>query len=166
MAASDLFLRMRFSPRLPVALIACLCALALAPASEARSQSAKDASLVGQVNAARAAHGVPALRVDASLASAARAHSAAMLRGGFFEHRNFAARIRRHGGRGRTLGENIAWGNGPFGTARGIVNQWLASPPHRQILLGRAFRRVGVGTSVGRFGGVGGATVATADFAG
>ena len=139
---------------------------ALAPVSATARLSAREASLVAQINAARAAHGVPPLAVDASLARAARAHSLSMLHNGFFDHGNFAARIRRFGGRGATLGENIAWGSGPYGTARGLVNQWLASPPHRANLLRRGFRRIGVGAVVGRFSGVPGATVATADFAG
>ncbi len=139
---------------------------ALRPATAASATSAREASLVGQINAVRIAHGVPPLRVDDRLTRAARAHSIAMLRNGFFDHGNFAARIRRFGGRGATLGENIAWGSGPYGTPRGLVNQWLGSPPHRANLLHRGFRRIGVGAVVGRFGGMPGATVATADFAG
>jgi len=40
------------------------------------------------------------------------------------------------------------------------VQMWIASPPHRQNLLDRSFRRIGVGLA-------GGATrLVTADFAG
>ena len=40
------------------------------------------------------------------------------------------------------------------------------SPPHRETLLRRGFRYVGVGVAAGSFSGFGGANVATADFSG
>jgi uncharacterized protein YkwD len=89
-----------------------------------------------------------------------------MLRTGNFTHGNWYQRLRRHGARGRTLGETIAWGVGSDGSADAIVRMWLASPPHRSTLLRRGFRYVGVGVAVGSFAGFGGASVATADFAG
>jgi uncharacterized protein YkwD len=42
----------------------------------------------------------------------------------------------------------------------------LSSPGHRANLLRPGFRYVGVGTATGRFAGVSGATIVTADFAG
>jgi len=89
-----------------------------------------------------------------------------MLRTGNFDHGDWYSRLRRHGARGRTLGETIAWGVGSDGTARSIVRMWLASPPHRATLLRRGFRYVGVGVATGSFSGYGGASIATADFAG
>ena len=89
-----------------------------------------------------------------------------MLRTGNFAHGDWYGRLRRHGVRGGTLGENIAWGVGTDGTAAAIVRMWLASPPHRATLLHRGFRYVGVGVATGSFSGFGGANVATADFAG
>ena len=89
-----------------------------------------------------------------------------MLRTGNFTHGDWYRRLRRHGARGRTLGETIAWGVGSYGTAGAIVQMWLASPPHRETLLDRSFRYVGVGVAVGSFNGYTGASVATADFAG
>jgi uncharacterized protein YkwD len=66
----------------------------------------------------------------------------------------------------RTAGENLAWGSGAQGTAQALVAAWLASPPHRANLLAPSFRRAGIGEMVGRFQGVAGAHVVTADFAG
>lgn len=128
--------------------------------------SGQEQSLLRSINAARARAGVPPLRVAAPLQRAARAHSNAMLRTGSFTHGNWYSRLRRHGVRGRTLGENIAWGVGTEGTAEAIVGMWLASPPHRQTMLRRGFRYVGVGVATGSFSGYGGASIATADFAG
>jgi uncharacterized protein YkwD len=128
--------------------------------------SGQEASLLRSINAARARAGVPPLRVAAPLQRAARSHSNAMLRSGSFTHGDWYRRLRRHGVRGRTLGENIAWGVGLDGSADAIVQMWLESPPHRQTMLRRGFRYVGVGVANGSFSGYGGASLATADFAG
>ena len=128
--------------------------------------SGQEASLLSAINRARARHGAPPLRIASPLQRAARAHSNAMLRTGTFTHGDWYGRLRRHGARGSTLGETIAWGVGTDGTARAIVQMWLDSPPHRVTLLRRGFRYVGVGVANGSFSGFGGANVATADFAG
>ena len=128
--------------------------------------SGQEASLLSAINRARARHGAPPLRIGPALQRAARSHSNTILRTGNFTHGDWYSRLRRHGARGRTLGETIAWGVGSDGTARAIVRMWLGSPPHRETLLRRGFRYVGVGVAAGSFSGFGGANVATADFAG
>ena len=128
--------------------------------------SAQEQNLLAAINAARAAHGVRTLRVGARLQRAADAHSSAMARSGAFTHGNWYGRLRAHGVRGRTLGETIAWGVGSYGTAQAIVSMWLASPSHRETMLGAGFRWVGVGIATGRMSGYSGANIATADFAG
>jgi uncharacterized protein YkwD len=127
---------------------------------------AQEQSLVNAINQARAARGVPPLRVGSRLQRAARAHSRAMARSGSFTHGNWYYRLRRFGVRGRILGENIAWGVGSDGTAGAIVGMWLASPPHRDTMLSRGFSRVGVGVATGTMDGFRGARVVTADFSG
>jgi uncharacterized protein YkwD len=127
---------------------------------------AQEQSLVNAINQARAARGVPPLRVGSRLQRAARAHSRAMARSGSFTHGNWYYRLRRFGVRGRILGENIAWGVGSDGTAGAIVGMWLASPPHRETMLSRGFSRVGVGVAIGTMDGFRGARVVTADFSG
>jgi uncharacterized protein YkwD len=89
-----------------------------------------------------------------------------MLREGFFGHGDFASRIRAQGVQLPYLAENLAWGTGPYGTARAIVGSWLASPGHRATLLHPKLRKIGIGAPVGTFSGYPGATVVTADFAG
>jgi uncharacterized protein YkwD len=126
----------------------------------------QEQTLVQAVNEARAAHGVPPLRVGVRLQRAARAHSRSMARRGSFTHGNWYSRLRRHGVRARTLGETIAWGVGLDVSAAGIVGMWMASPPHRATLLTAGFRRIGIGVAVGTMGGFPGARVVTADFAG
>ena len=144
-----------------------LLALSLAPASHAATtQSEAEQSLVAAVNDVRAAHNLRPLNVDAHLVEAARDHSSALLRANVFEHGSFADRIVRHGGRGPTFGENLAWGTGRLSSAPSIVQAWMASPGHRANLLRPGWNRIGVGVLNGRFLGRRGATVVTADFAG
>lgn len=134
--------------------------------AELQRLSTQEQSLAQAINQARVRHGVPPLRVGVRLQSAARAHSRAMARTGAFTHGDWYRRLRRHGVRGRTLGETIAWGVGVDGTAAAIVAMWLASPPHRATMLARGFRRIGVGVAVGTMSGLPGANIATADFSG
>jgi uncharacterized protein YkwD len=86
-----------------------------------------------------------------------------MLRRGYFAHGSLAARMQASHARGPLFGEDLAWGPAD---AAWVVTQWLASPEHRANLLRPGFRRVGVGTVRGTFGGYSGALVVTADFAG
>jgi len=111
------------------------------------------------MNSVRATNGVPPLRIGRALSRAARAHSVDMARRDYFDHGPFVQRLRRFGVRAPYIGENLASGTKPLGAAA-IVRMWLASPPHRENLLDRGFRLVGVGLA-------GGSTrLVTADFAG
>jgi uncharacterized protein YkwD len=134
--------------------------------SEPRLLSGQEQNLLKEINQARAANRAPALRLGTRLQRAARAHSRAMVRSGSFAHGDWVRRLRRHGVRARTLGETLAWGVGAKGTAAAIVGMWLDSPPHRETMLHRGFRRIGIGVAVGTMAGFPGARVATADFAG
>lgn len=42
------------------------------------------------------------------------------------------------------VGEDLAWGKGPTATARSILQKWLGSPTHREVLLDRQFGHVGM----------------------
>jgi uncharacterized protein YkwD len=42
------------------------------------------------------------------------------------------------------VGQNIAWGTGAYTTPAHIVAEWMASPPHREIMLNAEFRDAGV----------------------
>ncbi len=48
---------------------------------------------------------------------------------------------------GASMGQNIGWGTGPDATPAGIVQAWMRSPPHRQIMLTGEFRDIGVGVA-------------------
>ena len=64
-----------------------------------------------------------------------------------------------------SVGENIAWGQGSYGTPEGIVSQWMHSATHRAIILTPGLHRIGLGLATGSFQGSAGAVMATADFA-
>jgi uncharacterized protein YkwD len=145
----------------PVAL-----AFALAAPASAAALRPAEASLLKQMNRARAAYHLAPLRFDATLTRAAVSHSTDMLRRGYFAHGDFGLRMRRFGVAGSFAGENLAWGVGTRAYAVTIVAEWLASPAHRANLLRRGFSRVGIAARVGSFAGYAGATVVTADFAG
>ncbi|MBA3733698.1 MAG: CAP domain-containing protein [Actinobacteria bacterium] len=138
--------------------------LGSASAAQARGLNSSEASLLQTMNAVRTGHGLAPLRLDVHLLRAARGHSADMMRRQYFAHGSVAARALAQSARGPIFGEDLAWGTGV--TAQWVVNQWLASPMHRAVLLRPGFRRLGLGITFGTFVGHGGAAVVTADFAG
>ena len=131
-------------------------------------QDGSEQQVLVLLNQIRAGHGLSPLSASAPLRSAARAHSADMLRQGSFEHdspgETWDARIARYL-RSPLVGENLALGTGSSGSAAGIVSQWMRSPPHRAIILTAGLHRVGLGLAVGSFDGTPGTVLATADFA-
>jgi uncharacterized protein YkwD len=147
-----------------VAFVAVFALLGPAAGAQARTQTSSGASLLQTMNGVRRSHGLAPLRVDVRLVRAARGHSADMMRRQYFAHGSVAGRALAAGARGPVFGEDLAWGTGV--TATWVVNQWLASPAHRAVMLRPGFRRVGIGVTFGTFAAHGGAAVVTADFAG
>jgi uncharacterized protein YkwD len=47
--------------------------------------------------------------------------------------------------RAATVGENLFWGGGAFGSPRSAFQGWLGSPGHSHILFMRRWRGVGIG---------------------
>jgi uncharacterized protein YkwD len=113
--------------------------VAFPAAASARGES----SVMRAINSARARHHLPALHTSHALARAASDHSADMARSGVMTHGAFEQRL-SHYVSSRRIGETLAWTSGDC-SGRTIVNMWLNSPPHRQIMLTRGFRRLGVG---------------------
>jgi uncharacterized protein YkwD len=137
------------------------------PVTAAAAPSSKETSILREMNRVRAQYGLAPLRVDDHLQRAASAHSHEMVATNTFSHGAFGSRMLQFAVTGRIAGENLAWGTGSAGQARGIVAAWLASPEHRANLLRRSFLRVGVSDlRSGSFLGHPDAHVVTADFAG
>lgn len=112
--------------------------------------------VLDQVNAVRASHGLPALRLDELLTQSAQGHACTMARAGTFTHEGSGgakARMKRAGCRTRLTGENIAMG---FASGSRTMDLWMNSPGHRGIILTRNFTRIGLGVAKpapGTFGG-------------
>jgi uncharacterized protein YkwD len=137
--------------------------------------SALESDIVARINAQRGARAMRPLRVSRRLTAAAAYHSHEMGVFGFFEHtsRNgapFWRRIERFYPSGRgywSVGENIFW-ESPDTTGSSAVHEWMSSPPHRENILTREWRDIGVAadhfdSAPGAFGGRP-ATIVTADF--
>jgi uncharacterized protein YkwD len=110
------------------------------------------------VNATRAQHGLRALRSSARLNQAADAYSADMVARGYFAHvtpegRSVSDRVRAtgylNGANDWALGEDIGWGTGSASTPASIFRAFMNSPPHRRVILSRAYREIGVGVAPG-----------------
>ena len=102
---------------------------------------------------ARVRRGLPALRRDPALASAAARHGRDMVANRYFSHVSRdggqpSDRIRGagylRGARFWAVGEVMVFSERTF-TPRHAVRAWLRSPPHRRVILNPAFRHVGVG---------------------
>jgi uncharacterized protein YkwD len=160
---------LRFAPQVRspfLFILALVAALVFAPAGHATALTEMERALLSEMNRVRAERGLAPLALDPRLQRAARAHSADMLRRGYFAHGSFARRVQLVGARGPRLAENLAWAQGARATPRTIVLMWLKSPPHRANLLRPGFRRVGVAAPRGTFAGHANAVVVTANFAG
>jgi uncharacterized protein YkwD len=119
-----------------------------------RTTTGGRARLLCLVNSTRGAAGLAPVRANPKLARAASAHARDMARRGYFAHQrpggpSLRARLRAAGLRAGRFGEAIAWGCGSLATPAATLRSWLASPPHRAILLSRAYRRAGIGTARG-----------------
>jgi len=118
---------------------------------------ARDATLC-LLNRVRARRGLPPLRLNAKLSRAARRHSRDMVRHRYFAHdsRNGHSafdrmRATHYVPRNASwwLGENIGWGSGTLAEPIAMVRAWMHSPPHRENILSRHFRDIGIGIAVG-----------------
>lgn len=147
-----------------------------APVASSAILSAYEADIVRRMNAIRAARGLRALRVSRQLSAAAAFHTNQMGLRGFFEHESangaeFWKRIERfypsRRARSWSVGENILWGS-PEISASQAVREWMQSPPHRENILSREWREVGLGaahfgSAPGEYRG-GPVTIVTANF--
>lgn len=135
-----------------------------------------EAAVIDRMNQIRRGRGLRPLRFNARLAAAADYHSKDMARRGYFEHDSangtaFWRRIERfypsRGFRSWTVGENLLWGSDTYGAAF-AVREWMNSPPHRENILSRDWREVGIGAVIvasapGEYRGRP-VTIVTADF--
>lgn len=105
------------------------------------------------VDRVRAAHRLPPLRANGALARVAASQVRTMLRNDYFADVRpsgqtpmslVAATGYRAHAAGFSVGETLAWGTGAYATPAHIVAEWMASPPHRELILSPQFREAGV----------------------
>jgi uncharacterized protein YkwD len=147
-----------------------------APAGKSTVLTAYASNVYSRINSLRGARGLRPLRMSRGLTAAAMYHTNQMGIRGFFEHESangapFWKRIERFypglAGRGWSVGENILWGSPDISPA-GAVREWMLSPSHRENLLSREWREIGIAaihftSAPGEYEGQP-VTIVTADF--
>jgi uncharacterized protein YkwD len=151
---------------------------AAAPASAQKHVVAAvrlDQSILDDLNAVRASHGLRELRLNGNLSAAASEHSLDMLQNGYFDHASptlsLGQRVIRYYPRGRhrvwRIGENLLYAS-PWVRAGTAINMWLQSPEHAANMLEPDWRDVGISamhtTHAGGLYGGHEVTVITVDF--
>jgi uncharacterized protein YkwD len=116
-------------------------------ASQPRAEAAEQ-QLFQAINRERAASGLPPLKWDEALATAARQHAEAMasqrsISHGFPGEPSLPSRAARAGARFSWLSENVAAGP----NAENISEQWMESPNHRANLLDADMDTIGAGAA-------------------
>lgn len=124
-------------------------------------------------NYARRHAGRKPLKLNALLDGAGQAKLAADVSCGDFSHTPCGTPFQSvfgsylAGASSYTIGENIAWSTGPYGTPRQTMNTWLHSPEHLQNILTGGFRDLGIGYLAEQsFQGMTGATLWSQEFGG
>ncbi len=118
----------------------------LAPAMSAQSsQNSPEQILLASANHDRGERGLPPLKWDSSLSTAARQHALRLAQQNTLSHQlpgepDLRARAGQAGARFSTIAENVA--EGP--RVEGIHEQWMNSPPHRANLLDTELTSVGI----------------------
>jgi uncharacterized protein YkwD len=136
----------------PVALLTCVCTLAVA--APAQAGNAVEHRLVHRINDVRAAHGLRQLQARAALNRGAHAWSRHLVRADAFYHARLAS----------GTGEILAWGTCSWFKPSRAVRMWLRSPGHRALILRPGFRFVGTGWSRGSWSGYSCVEMAVARF--
>lgn len=122
-----------------------------------KNTAAINAATLCLVDQIRAAHHLPMLRANRELQTVAGAQATEMVSKDFFSHvspsgQTPAARVTstRYPAHARSLStaQNIGWGTGAYATPARMVAAWMASPPHREIILTGEYRDAGVGVAV------------------
>lgn len=150
----------RLGFRLASFLLGALVLAGLAPVASPASAAdltvdSAEAYMVDLLNRDRARFGLRPMHVDSRLMVIAGRRSADMATRGYFSHvqpdgRNVFDLIRAARIRWYSAGEIIAWNNYPDLADSAIVANrgWLASRPHRRIIMSRDYNYVGVGLAL------------------
>jgi uncharacterized protein YkwD len=132
-----------------LALLLAATPTAAAPPDGPRVEAVEQA-VVTRVNALRAQHRRPPLRVDADLARVARLYSCGLLERAGLSHTGatgdtVADRVRAAGKTFRAAGENLASNTNAPAPVDAAIAGWMKSPGHRENMLRADFTETGVG---------------------
>jgi uncharacterized protein YkwD len=134
--------------RLAIVTFAMIMAIttAICASAHAESTSQAEQELFASVNQARRAQGLPALKWDDSLATAARRHAAQMAAHGEAQHQfegepNLSTRAKQAGAHFGWLSENVIVGV----SAEAVHNEFMNSANHRANILDKDMDSVGIG---------------------
>lgn len=117
---------------------------AIGPAAAVDNDGDYAQHLAPLVNQYRARRDLPPLTMDATIASLAREHSAAMAKAGQLNHDDFPSRVQRSGF--AMCVENVGWN---YTSPEGQFEGWRASPGHDRNMLDPRVARVGIGAVAG-----------------
>jgi uncharacterized protein YkwD len=156
------------SATLAAVLLSCVCVLCLDGSLAAAGQfacrgatllptrasaAAIDAATLCLIDQVRAAHHLLPLRSNRELGTVAGSQVASMVRWDYFADVRpsgqtplslvFVTAYPAHSA-GIAVGQNIAWGTGEDTTPAHIVAAWMASTPHRELILDPEYRDAGV----------------------
>ena len=128
------------------------CSGADRPAARMAMEKAERLTLC-LLNKQRAQRGLKRLRSEKHQRRAASRHNRLMIRTGCFDHEcpgepDLVKRLEKAGylpcNCSWSVGENIAWGSGSYGSPRNIVKSWMNSEGHRANILNPQFEHIGV----------------------
>ena len=111
-------------------------------------------AIICLINAQRMTRRLDLLHTQVRLRTAAVRHSRDMLRRSYFDHEGPAGptlvdRLRRVGYWPASASENLAEGVATLSSPKAVVTAWMMSDGHRENILERRFRDIGVGVAVG-----------------
>lgn len=125
------------------------------PSASLYSNSITIKNVIELTNATREKLGLPALRENAALNSAAGAKAQDMIANGYFAHTSPTGVtawtfIKQSGYAYTSAGENLAV---HYTTAEGLHEGWMASPTHKANIVSTKYNDIGVGIVQGEYGG-------------
>jgi hypothetical protein len=110
--------------------------------------------IISLTNGQRNQAGLNTLQINDQLTQAAKAKAQAVLDSQIFDHtingKRFSTWIKATGYQYNIVGENLAI---DFVTSEGLMRAWMASPEHRENILGDEYTEIGVGIAEGKFAG-------------
>lgn len=118
-----------------------------APATAVADIPPESTAMIQKINEARRSNGLAELQASDALTGSARNYVRYMLVNDYFGH---LASIQA-GGKFLFLGKTLEWHSGWRPRVAFTFSGWMASPPHRAVLMSPTYRFIGTGRVRGRY---------------